>query len=65
MTLTTPGQSKPAATLSYRRVDRDHLLVDGTLDDQPVSFSLRFRDPDSFLQRSRGFHWISEAPFNR
>jgi len=65
MTLTTPGQSKPSATLAYRRVDREHLTVNGTFDDQPVSFALHFRDPDSFLQRSRGFHWVSEVPFNR
>lgn len=65
MTLTTPGQSEPSATLAYRRVDREHLTVNGTFDDQPVSFALHFRDPDSFLQRSRGFHWVSEVPFNR
>jgi hypothetical protein len=26
---------------------------------------LRERDPDQFLLRSRGFHWVSEHPFNR
>ncbi|MEO7086618.1 MAG: hypothetical protein ABI442_14640 [Gemmatimonadaceae bacterium] len=32
---------------------------------QVVPMELTFRDPDSYLQRSRGFHWVQELPFNR
>jgi hypothetical protein len=35
------------------------------MDGHTVHIELSYRDPDSFLQRSRGFHFISEVPFNR
>jgi hypothetical protein len=31
----------------------------------PVRMRLRRVDPDAFLLRSRGFHWINEVPLNR
>jgi hypothetical protein len=50
---------------SYRfRVERpepDLLELHG----EDVVLRLRARDPDDFLLRSRGFHWVSEYPFNR
>ncbi|HEY2854450.1 MAG TPA: hypothetical protein VGJ18_16460 [Gemmatimonadaceae bacterium] len=61
----TADTTKPKSLLTYRRVDREHLIIDGKMDQQDVHLALTFRDPDSFLQRSRGFHWISEVPFNR
>lgn len=57
--------TKSKSVLTYRRIDHEHLLIDGTMDAQVVHLALTFRDPDSFLQRSRGFHWVSELPFNR
>lgn len=61
----TDSTTKSKSVLTYRRVDHEHLLIDGTMDAQDVHLALTFRDPDSFLQRSRGFHWVSEVPFNR
>jgi len=57
--------TEPKSALTYRRVDHEHLVIDGKMDGQDVHLALSFRDPDSFLQRSRGFHWISEVPFDR
>jgi hypothetical protein len=65
LTLTAFDSAKTVSPLTYRRPTKDHLLLDGTLDGHAVRLELSYRDPNSYLQRSRGFHWISEAPFNR
>jgi len=45
--------------------DSTHLTIDGTLDKKPVAAVLRRVEPKTFLLTTRGFHWISEDPFNR
>lgn len=66
LTLTTMGSgSVTQSPLSYQRPDHEHLLIDGMIEGRMTHLVLQFRDPDSFLQRSRGFHWIQELPFNR
>jgi hypothetical protein len=55
----------PKSVLTYRRVDLEHLLIDGTLDAQDVHLALTARKLDSFLQRRRRFHWVSEFQFDR
>jgi len=63
--LTATDSTKMKSRLSYRRPTDDRLLVEGSMDGHVVHMELAFRDPDSFLVRSRGFNWISEVPFNR
>jgi hypothetical protein len=63
--VSTRDTTKPKSVLRYHRVDHEHLIIDGKMDDQDIHLALTFRNPDSFLQRSRGFHWVSEVPFNR
>jgi hypothetical protein len=41
------------------------LMLDGTLDGHRIHAALHRVDPRSFLLVNRGFHWISEYPFNR
>lgn len=65
LTMETVDSTAPKTTLTYRRVDRTHLRIDGTMEAQDIHLALTFRDPDSFLERRRGFHWVSELPFNR
>jgi hypothetical protein len=65
LTLTAFDSAKTVSSLAYQRPAKDHLLLDGKLDGHAVRLELSYRDPDSYLQRSRGFHWISEVPFNR
>jgi uncharacterized membrane protein YphA (DoxX/SURF4 family) len=43
----------------YRRVDRDHLVID-----TPAIHAELVLEPPPLLQ-TRGFHWVQEAPFNR
>jgi hypothetical protein len=51
--------------LAYQRPTRERLILDGPFEGRTVHMELKYRDPDSFLLRSRGFHWIQESPFNR
>lgn len=64
LTLTGPD-STIKGRLSYERQNHERLMINGTMEGHAIHLELAFRDPDSFLQRSRGFHLISEAPFNR
>jgi hypothetical protein len=63
--LTFGNSTQAKSPLTYQRPTKERLLVDGTLDGHAVHMELAFRDPDSYLVRSRGFHWIQELPFNR
>jgi hypothetical protein len=65
LTLAMFDSTKTTFALTYERPAKNRLIVDGTMDGHAVHMELAYRDPDSFLQRSRGFHWISEVPFNR
>ena len=49
--------------LPYYRVDPTHIIIDGTLDGHALHLELSLDDAP--LLRTRGFHWISEAPFHR
>ena len=57
--------TKPKQTLTYNRPERTRLVLDGTLEGQPIHVDMAFRDPDSFMLRSRKFSWVQERPFNR
>jgi hypothetical protein len=65
LTLTTFDSTPSKFPFTYQRPAKDRLILDGTMEGHAVHMELAYRDPDSFLQRSRGFHWISEMPFNR
>ena len=41
------------------------LRVDGKLGSRPVSIRMELVDETEFRLVNRGFHWISESPFNR
>ncbi len=56
---------KKKDVLTYSRTDRDHLTINGHLGDDLVAIKLHRFDESKFLLLSRGFHWISEYPFNR
>jgi hypothetical protein len=53
------------AALTFERPEPDHLLLAGTFEGQQVKARLVRRAGRDFLLESRGFHWISELPFNR
>jgi hypothetical protein len=59
-----PRDSEPVA-LRYMRTDADHLTLEGTIGGAALTVKLERFDPRTMLLVNRGFHWISETPFNR
>jgi len=51
--------------LVEKRVDHDHVTLAGKLAGDDVELQLQRVDTGKSLLRTRGFHWISEEPFNR
>jgi hypothetical protein len=52
------------AELFYQRTDNDHLLLIGTIDRRPVELRFHRFNAEQFLLTTRGFHWVSEDPYN-
>ncbi len=53
------------ANLEYDRPDNDTLIIKGQWDGHDLQTKLKRFDESKFLLPNRGFHWISETPFNR
>jgi uncharacterized membrane protein YphA (DoxX/SURF4 family) len=64
-----PRKGEPAehehGAFTYAFPDKDHLVLQGTLDKDALVVKLRRMDPTKLLLVSRGFRWIAEFPFNR
>ncbi|HEY0193949.1 MAG TPA: hypothetical protein VGC42_22685, partial [Kofleriaceae bacterium] len=58
------GHPHPAIDLRYTRRGPVHLQLDGNVDGAQISAELEWIDLDGLPLVSRGFHWISEEPFN-
>jgi hypothetical protein len=50
--------------LSYEQPEPGLLVLDGTFDGHPLRARLRKVDTSKFPLVSRGFHWVTEMPFN-
>jgi hypothetical protein len=61
----TLSRSSPKFTLACSRPDADHLMMQGTLGSDALVVRMRRIDTSKFPLLSRGFHWITEFPFNR
>ena len=59
------GDRNWKATFAITRPDAESMTLDGTMDGHHIQARLHRLDHTGFLLLSRGFHWISEAPFNR
>lgn len=59
------GEPDEQGTFSYSQPDPDHLVLQGTLLDDALAVKLRRLDAAKLLLVNRGFHWVSEFPFNR
>jgi hypothetical protein len=66
-TLELTKRDDPAwkSVLSYQRPAPDRLTLEGTFDGRKVRASLHRVEETKFLLTNRGFHWVSEFPFNR
>jgi hypothetical protein len=53
------------STLSYEQLGPGRLALAGTIDGRKIRARLRLEPEPDFLLVNRGFHWISEYPFNR
>ena len=60
-----PAHARVVGTLAVRREGEKGLRVTGELDGARVEAVCERRDPQDFLLMNRGFHWVSEYPFNR
>lgn len=59
---TMPGDS---SVLSYSKAPDGSLTLSGLLNGDTVLLKASYIPRDSFLVVNRGFHWISERPYNR
>ncbi|MBL8231326.1 MAG: hypothetical protein JNL98_22720 [Bryobacterales bacterium] len=59
------NQGESAFTWKYTEPDATHLEVSGDLEGEHFSARLRRMNDREFPLINRGFHWISEFPFNR
>jgi uncharacterized membrane protein YphA (DoxX/SURF4 family) len=53
------------SAFTYLRPDADHVVMTGSLGSGALVVTVRKIDPSTYLLVNRGFHWISELPFNR
>jgi hypothetical protein len=58
-----PAQHAPGQ-LRFTTPDPEHVVLEGTIGGEKMRVRLKRRDMPSLLV-SRGFHLISEGPFNR
>jgi len=58
------GQPMKSGTLAFATPDADHVTLKGTIGDEKVELALA-RSAGYKLLTSRGFHLVSEFPFNR
>ena len=62
---TKDGDKNWKANFTFQRVAPDRLILDGIMDSHQIHMQLQLMDRSKFVLVSRGFHWISEYPFNR
>jgi hypothetical protein len=53
------------SVMHYLRPDKDHLILTGNFFKDTIHVTLKKKNLNEFLLISRGFHWISEQPYNR
>ncbi|HWY02974.1 MAG TPA: hypothetical protein VNX60_04840 [Candidatus Acidoferrum sp.] len=59
------GDKSWKANFTFQRTAVDRLILDGNMDSHQIHMQLQMMDRSKFVLVSRGFHWISEYPFNR
>ncbi|HEX4965672.1 MAG TPA: hypothetical protein VF173_32980 [Thermoanaerobaculia bacterium] len=64
LTLTKPDDKTWQPSFAYEETQPGLLVLDGTMDGRKTRLTLRREDESSYRLVSRGFHWISETPFD-
>ncbi len=65
ISLTSRDDPEWKANFHYELSPPNGMLLKGEVNGHQVEMRLQRRDQSSFRLLNRGFHWISEAPFNR
>ena len=65
MIVLTRGDKNWKGNLALQRPAPDQLILDGNMGSQKVHMRLQLVDRSKFMLVSRGFHWVSEFPYNR
>jgi hypothetical protein len=63
--LTTIFNPYDSITLTYSEPGPDQFMLTGKYQGEDVSVQMRKTSVPSFLLATRGFHWVSEYPYNR
>lgn len=51
--------------LNYNVIGKDRLILSGLTEKDSISVSFKRKDLKDFKLINRGFHWVSEYPYNR
>jgi uncharacterized membrane protein YphA (DoxX/SURF4 family) len=65
ISLSRGGNPSSRGTFTYQQPRVDTLTIEGELDNRRVEVVLHAEDLEDFTLTSRGFHWVTEVPFNR
>jgi uncharacterized membrane protein YphA (DoxX/SURF4 family) len=63
--ITPRGPAQTPTPWTFERPQPGRLILTGEMEGSTYSVETTARDLDTFLLRSRGFHWVQELPFNR
>lgn len=50
---------------NYNVIGKDRLILSGLTEKDSISVSFKRKDLKDFKLINRGFHWVSEYPYNR
>jgi len=65
LVLKSTAKDSSKYVLNYRAIGKDKLVFSGLSDKDPISVSFKRKDLKDFRLINRGFHWVSEYPYNR
>ena len=65
VTLSPAAEGAPKVVLAYTEPEVGQVTLEGSFEDQAIRVRLGRVDHSKGLLLSRGFHWVSEYPFNR
>ncbi len=65
ITIESGADKGKKGTFSYTQPDASHVVLQGKLSNDSIGIKMHRVDESKFLIVSRGFHWISELPFNK
>jgi hypothetical protein len=59
------GGDQPLESFTFRQATPDQLLLEGKFGGAMLAVELKRADESKLRLINRGFHWVSERPFNK